>query len=116
MLAIEHTRGMALFEVAIYLLFEFRMYLAGVPQSEPHGEGDLSAFFSIYFAFFAIFFCNFFFPLFFQSFWHEQRIFSFQVYHKSVVFVSMNPHLIEIYHKGRDVNHPSLPCSSMDPQ
>lgn len=45
MLAIEHTRGMALFEVLIYLPFEFRMYLAGVPQSEPHGEGDLSDFF-----------------------------------------------------------------------
>lgn len=87
MLAIEHTRGMALCEVPIYLLFDFRMYLAGVPQSEPHGKGDLSTFFSlvlvIYFAFFSYFFSDF------QSFWHEQRIFSFQVYHKLVVmFVS----------------------------
>lgn len=71
--------------------------------------------FAIYFAFFANFFFSIF-SLFFQSFWHEQRIFSFQVYHKLVVFVSMNPHLIEIYHKGRDVNHPPLSCSSMDLQ
>lgn len=66
MLAIKHTRGMALFEVAIYLLFEFRMYLAGVPQSEPHGEGDLSAFFF----YLLCFFCKFlllFSPLYFFS-------------------------------------------------
>lgn len=70
-------------------------------------------FFSIYFAFFAFFAI---FAIFFQSFWLEQCIFSFQVYHRLVVVVSMNPHLIEIYHKGGDVNHSSLSCSSVDLQ
>lgn len=112
MLAIEHTRGMASFEVPIFLLSEFRIYLAGVPQCEPHGEGDLSAFFWLS----TLLFLLFFFSLFFQSFWHEQCMFYFQVYHRLVVFVSMNPHLIEIYHKGGDVNHSSLSCSSVDLQ
>lgn len=43
-LGISYTRGMALFEA----LFEFRMCLAGVPQSEHHGEGDRSTVFHFF--------------------------------------------------------------------
>lgn len=64
---------MALFEVPIYLLSEIRMYLARAFHKVSLMAKEI---------YLLCFFLLFFFICFFQSFWHEQHIFSFQVYHK----------------------------------